>query len=74
MTYCGPPKPEVGSQPRLTAKKRISIRPSQKSAMETPASPTTVETRSMIEPGRRAETMPSRAASGIATRMVTPAR
>jgi hypothetical protein len=74
MTYDGPPKPEVGNQPSSTAKTMISISPSQKSAVETPASAMTVTARSANERGRTAEMMPSRSAVGIANRSVTPAR
>jgi hypothetical protein len=74
MTYSTPPNPEVGSQVRRTAKTRISMRPSQKSAVETPVRDTRVTTRSAGDRGQIAETMPRITASGSAKASVTPAR
>lgn len=50
------------------------MRPSQKSAVETPVRETSVTSRSARERGQSAEMMPSMTASGSASRSVTVAR
>ncbi len=67
------PRPEVGSHPRVTEKRRISMIPSQKWGMESPKSAPSIEAMSQSDPRLTAERIPRGIEKSSAITMAAPA-